>query len=52
MLIQVEDVAMHALVEQRLAEAPMQFGGHEFSGVVSQVGAEVRGLEIGHRDRG
>ncbi len=47
MLIAGDDVAMHAVLEQRLAAGPTRFGGHEFAAVIERVGANVRDLAPG-----
>jgi threonine dehydrogenase-like Zn-dependent dehydrogenase len=49
MLINGDDVAMHDQLAQRLKVAPVQFGGHEFAGVISAVGSEVTHLQVGQR---
>ena len=46
MLIAGEPVAMHKVLARRV---PTQFGGHEFCGVVSAVGPDVRSVHIGQR---
>jgi threonine dehydrogenase-like Zn-dependent dehydrogenase len=47
MLIAGDDVAMHTALAKRLADGPTQFGGHEFAGVVSAVGAAVSRIRPG-----
>lgn len=47
MLIAGEPVALHRYLADALATGPVQFGGHEFSGVISAVGPGVRGLAAG-----
>src|SRR5258706_4002678 len=47
MLIAGDDVAMHAVLAQRLAAGPTRFGGHEFAGLVRAVGSGVRDLAPG-----
>jgi threonine dehydrogenase-like Zn-dependent dehydrogenase len=47
MLIAGDDVAMHAVLAQRLAAGPTRFGGHEFAGLVRAVGSAVRDLAPG-----
>ena len=49
MLIDGDDVALHDSLSERLRRGPVQFGGHEFSGTVSEVGADTRGLVPGQR---
>lgn len=49
MLINGDDIAMHEQLARRLADGPVQFGGHEFAGVVRAVGAEVEGIVAGQR---
>ena len=49
MLIAGDDVAMHDELAARMAEGPVQFGGHEFAGVVSEVGHAVTGVAVGDR---
>lgn len=47
MLIAGDDIAMHAALVRRLAEGPTPFGGHEFAGVVREVGADVTRVRPG-----
>jgi threonine dehydrogenase-like Zn-dependent dehydrogenase len=47
MLINGDDVAMHAVLAERLAAGPTRFGGHEFAGVVSTVGSDVDDVQPG-----
>jgi threonine dehydrogenase-like Zn-dependent dehydrogenase len=49
MLIDGDDVAMHGVLAARIAAGPVQFGGHEFAGVISQAGQHVTGLSAGDR---
>lgn len=49
MLIAGEPVALHARLAEALAAGPVHFGGHEFSGVVREVGAAVCGIAVGDR---
>jgi threonine dehydrogenase-like Zn-dependent dehydrogenase len=49
MLIAGDDVALHDQLADRLRRGPVQFGGHEFAGVVSAVGAAVTGVRVGQR---
>lgn len=49
MLIDGDDVSLHDGLAERLRRGPVQFGGHEFAGTVSQVGKEVQGLDTGQR---
>lgn len=49
MLIDGDDVSLHDSLAERLRLGPVQFGGHEFSGTVSEVGKDVLGLEVGQR---
>lgn len=47
MLIAGERVAMHDSLVRRLADGPVAFGGHEFCGVVVDVGPGVHAVEVG-----
>jgi L-iditol 2-dehydrogenase len=47
MLIAGDDIAMHAALLRRLAGGPTRFGGHEFAGVVRQVGSAVSRVQPG-----
>ena len=47
MLIAGDDVALHDAVARRLAKGATPYGGHEFAGVVSEVGADVTDLRVG-----
>jgi L-iditol 2-dehydrogenase len=49
MLIDGDDVALHDVLADRLRSGPVQFGGHEFAGVVGRVGADVRDVRPGQR---
>lgn len=49
MLIAGDGVALHDSLATRLQEGPVQFGGHEFAGVVSAVGNEVSQTWVGQR---
>lgn len=49
MLLSGADVALADQLAQRLRSGPLQFGGHEFAGVISEVGSEVERLEVGDR---
>lgn len=49
MLMSGDDVALHESLADRLARGPVQFAGHEFAGVVSEVGSRVPGLRVGQR---
>jgi threonine dehydrogenase-like Zn-dependent dehydrogenase len=49
MLIAGEPVALHGVLAKRLAAGPVAFGGHEFAGVVREVGARVTGVSPGDR---
>jgi threonine dehydrogenase-like Zn-dependent dehydrogenase len=46
-LILGEPIALHAHLARALADGPVRFGGHEFCGVVSEVGANAAGVEVG-----
>jgi threonine dehydrogenase-like Zn-dependent dehydrogenase len=46
-LILGEPIALHAHLADALARGPVRFGGHEFCGVVSAVGAAAVGVEVG-----
>jgi len=47
MLIDGDDVALHDSLAERLRTGPVQFGGHEFAGVIAEAGADVPGLVPG-----
>jgi threonine dehydrogenase-like Zn-dependent dehydrogenase len=47
MLIAGEQVPMHSALASTLANGPARFGGHEFCGVVREVGAAVTGVRPG-----
>jgi threonine dehydrogenase-like Zn-dependent dehydrogenase len=47
MLIAGDRVAMHSALVRSLAIAPVQFGGHEFAGVVHEVGTDVHRVRPG-----
>lgn len=49
MLVAGDPVAYHDLLADQLAAGPVQFGGHEFSGVVRQVGSAVHSVCLGDR---
>lgn len=49
MLLRGEDVALAEQLSRRLEAGPLQFGGHEFAGVISEVGANVSHLAPGDR---
>jgi threonine dehydrogenase-like Zn-dependent dehydrogenase len=49
MLIAGEPVALHRLLAKRLAAGPVAVGGHEFAGVVREVGERVTGVRPGDR---
>ena len=49
MLIDGDDVALHDSLAERLRTGPVQFGGHEFAGIISETGADVPGLVPGQR---
>lgn len=52
MLIAGHDIPLHSQLAQRLSKEPVRFGGHEFAGVVRQVGAGVPGRCLGQRVTG
>jgi len=49
MLLAGADVALADQLATRLEAGALQFGGHEFAGVISEVGAGVRDLAVGDR---
>lgn len=50
MLIEGEKITLHDSLRRRLDEgAPIQFAGHEFVGVIRELGAGVTGHEVGDR---
>jgi threonine dehydrogenase-like Zn-dependent dehydrogenase len=49
MLIDGDDVAMHGVLAALIDAGPVQFGGHEFAGVISQTGKDVTGVSAGDR---
>jgi threonine dehydrogenase-like Zn-dependent dehydrogenase len=49
MLIDGDDVAMHSVLATRIAAGPVQFGGHEFAGVITETGNDVTGVTVGDR---
>lgn len=49
MLMAGADVALSDQLARRLEDGPVQFGGHEFAGVVAEVGTAVTGLRVGQR---
>jgi threonine dehydrogenase-like Zn-dependent dehydrogenase len=49
MLIDGDDVALHDSLAERLRAGPVQFGGHEFAGVIAEAGSDVAGLAPGRR---
>src|SRR5947208_6264962 len=49
MLIAGDDIALHDQLAARLTTGPVQFGGHEFAGAVSAVGADVTRVAVGDR---
>ena len=46
-LIAGEPIALHTQLARALAAGPVRFGGHEFGGVVREVGTAVAGDELG-----
>lgn len=42
-------VTLHEHLASRLAQGPVQFGGHEFAGIITEVGRDVRGWQVGER---
>src|SRR5699024_2855708 len=51
-LISGEDVAMHDSLSRRLNGGPVQFAGHEFSAVITELGSDVSGWRVGERVTG
>lgn len=49
MLIDGDDIPFHSVLTRGLADGPVQFGGHEFAGVVSATGSGVAGVAVGQR---
>jgi threonine dehydrogenase-like Zn-dependent dehydrogenase len=47
MLIAGEPVALHRMLASTLASGPTRFGGHEFCGIVREVGSAVAGVRPG-----
>lgn len=44
-----EPIILHDHLAARLAEGPVQFGGHEFAGIITEVGRDVTGWHVGQR---
>lgn len=49
LLAEGKAITLHDHLARRLASGPVQFGGHEFAGVITEVGAGVSTWQVGQR---